>query len=372
MTHSLDIRYFAHSWVSDWNHGNAHFLRGLARALQNAGQKVRCYEELGSWSLRNLIKHENERAIGAIDDFRKNFPDLRVQFYNNDDRLRDWLLSELRGADIVILHEWSHPLLVNQILDLKSKFRFRALLHDTHHRAYSSPREILQFNLHLFDGVLAFGESIRRIYTNGFGIQRVWTFHEAADIQSFRPMTLEKSIDALWLGNWGDDERTRELEAFLLQPAEQLTNLKFVVYGVRYPQEARAKLTRANIDYRGYLPNLKSPEAYNQAKVALHIPRRQYANGLGGIPTIRMFEAMACRAFLLCSPWQDDEGLFRREQDYVCASSGEAMRAILHEMSRDEAARSQIAENGFNTILQRHTCAHRAAELITICQELGQ
>ena len=33
MSTSMDIRYFAHSWVSDWNHGNAHFLRGLAREL---------------------------------------------------------------------------------------------------------------------------------------------------------------------------------------------------------------------------------------------------------------------------------------------------------------------------------------------------
>ena len=32
----LNIHLFAHSWVSDWNHGNAHFLRGLARALQRA------------------------------------------------------------------------------------------------------------------------------------------------------------------------------------------------------------------------------------------------------------------------------------------------------------------------------------------------
>jgi len=372
MGHCLDIRYFAHSWVSDWNHGNAHFLRGLARALQNAGQKVRCYEELGSWSLSNLIKHENEQAIGAIDDFRKNFPDLNIQFYNTDARLKEWLLRELRGADIVILHEWNHPIVVNQILDLKRKLGFRVLLHDTHHRAYTSPREILRFDLHLFDGVLAFGEAIRRIYSNGFGIERVWTFHEAADVQCFRPMLLEKSIDAIWVGNWGDDERTRELEEFLMQPAEQLTGLKFVVYGVRYPDEARTRLMCANIDYRGYLPNLKSAEAYNRSRIALHIPRRQYANGLAGIPTIRMFEVMACRAFLLCSPWQDDEGLFRPEQDYLCAPSGTAMREILREMSRDEAARSQIAENGFDTILRRHTCAHRAAELIAICQELGQ
>ena len=372
MEPNFDIRYFAHSWVSDWNHGNAHFLRGLARALLQAGQKVRCYEELGSWSLSNLIKQEDQRAITAIDDFRRAFPELKIQFYKNDPRLGEWLARELRGADIVILHEWNHPSLVNQVLSLKNKLGFRVLLHDTHHRAYTSPRDILQFDLHLFDGVLAFGEAIRRIYANGFGMERAWTFHEAADVQTFRPMHAAKNTDVLWIGNWGDDERSRELEEFLVYPAEQLNELKFVAYGVRYPQEARDRLAHANIDFRGYLPNLSSAEAYNQSKIALHIPRRQYANGLGGIPTIRMFEVMACGAFLLCSPWQDDEGLFRAQQDYLCAGDGAAMQAIVQEMSRDERARSQIASNGFNTILQRHTCAHRAAELIQICQELSQ
>ena len=81
MSAGLDIRYFAHSWVSDWNHGNAHFLRGLARELGTLGHKVRCYEALGSWSLTNLIRNEGERAIDAIDDFKKSYPDLDIQFY---------------------------------------------------------------------------------------------------------------------------------------------------------------------------------------------------------------------------------------------------------------------------------------------------
>jgi len=52
----LRIRIFAHSLVSDWNHGNAHFLRGLSRALIRLGHEVRSYEELGAWSLANLIR----------------------------------------------------------------------------------------------------------------------------------------------------------------------------------------------------------------------------------------------------------------------------------------------------------------------------
>ncbi len=71
------------------------------------------------------------------------------------------------------------------------------------------------------------------------------------------------------------------------------------------------KLADANIEYRGYLPNLFSPQVYAESMVSVHIPRRQYANGLAGIPTIRVFEALACGIPLVCSPWRDEENLFR-------------------------------------------------------------
>jgi spore maturation protein CgeB len=48
MNQKLNIALFAHSMVSDWNHGNAHFLRGLMRELVRMGHTVRCYEELSS------------------------------------------------------------------------------------------------------------------------------------------------------------------------------------------------------------------------------------------------------------------------------------------------------------------------------------
>ena len=35
---------FYHSALSDWNHGNAHFLRGVAAELQSRGHDVVIYE----------------------------------------------------------------------------------------------------------------------------------------------------------------------------------------------------------------------------------------------------------------------------------------------------------------------------------------
>jgi spore maturation protein CgeB len=373
MKGKLQVRYFAHSWVSDWNHGNAHFLRGLARSLVRKGHDVRCYEQLGSWSLSNLVKQEDQgRATSAIDDFRQKFPELEVHFYNNDGTLSHFLSKELNGADVVIIHEWNDPAVANTILSFKERFGFRALFHDTHHRAYTNAGEILRFQLSKFEGVLAFGEAIRAIYVDGFGVPRAWTFHEAADVDEFKPLHCAKDIDVLWIGNWGDEERTSELEEFLITPAKALSGSNFVVHGVRYPQVGLRKLEEAAIDYRGYLPNLECPKVYGRSNLTLHVPRRQYANGLSGIPTIRVFEALACGIPLVCSPWTDVEGLFRPGQDYITVSDGKAMEAQIRELLKDDAARRQLSDSGLASIHARHTCDHRAEQLLEICEEIDR
>jgi spore maturation protein CgeB len=366
----LSFRFFAHSWISDWNHGNAHFLRGLASELVKLGHEVRCYEERDGWSIKNLAAEGKNSLADAQATFRHSFPALDVRFYSTGPGLREFLDTELAGADVVVIHEWNSPEVVNAILRLKHKLRFRVLFHDTHHRAYSNPKEILRLPLNEFDGVLAFGDAIRRIYIDGFGVKRTWTFHEAADTAHFFPTDAIKDTDVVWIGNWGDEERTRELEEFLLTPAAALRGAKFAVHGVRYPKDALERLAQSNIEFRGYLPNLHAPKMYTRSKISLHVPRRFYANGLSGVPTIRVFEALASGSPLVCAPWNDAEGLFRPGQDYVCVPNSQAMISELANLLRDEHARQQIAASGLETIRARHTCVHRAQQLLEICHQL--
>jgi spore maturation protein CgeB len=139
---------------------------------------------------------------------------------------------------------------------------------------------------------------------------------------------------------------------------------------VRYPDDARVRLSESGIEFRGYLPNLRAPEMYSRSRISLHVPRRFYANGLSGVPTIRVFEALAGGSPLVCSPWTDSEGLFRPGQDYLCVPDKSAMISELKYLLRDEAARQQLANSGLETIRARHTCAHRAQQLEEMCHEL--
>jgi len=358
----LRIHLFAHSLVSDWSHGSAHFLRGLARALMQMGHRVRCHEELGSWSLVNLVRNEQERSIDAIDQFRQQFRELDIHFFERKPGLREALKSELRNADVVLIHEWNAPEAVNTILSLKQELRFRAFLLDNHHRAFTRAGDMLKFHLHLFDRVLAGGEALRRIYADGFGLPNVWTFHKAADVDHFFPRSTIRRNQLVWIGNWGEQERTSELDEFLVQQARELPDPKVAAYGVRYPEEAIEWMRDSGIDFRGYLPNLEAPRIYSESALVLNLHRRECGNGLSSIPASRMFEALACGSTVVSGPWDDAEHLFRPE-DYVHCRNGDEMRAAIAQLLKDDKARQQIGACGLETVRRNHTCRHRAEQL---------
>jgi spore maturation protein CgeB len=174
----------------------------------------------------------------------------------------------------------------------------------------------------------------------------------------------------VWIGNWGDEERTAEIEEFLLEPATTL-GLRTRVHGVRYPSKALARLEHAGVDYGGWIPNFSVPSVLARYRATVHIPRRPYAESLPGIPTIRVFEALACGIPLICSPWEDSDGLFTPGRDYLVARSGAEMKRLLRELMSDSKTARAMAEHGRRTVMARHTCVHRVNELLGIVAELN-
>ncbi|HJS83861.1 MAG TPA: glycosyltransferase [Acetobacteraceae bacterium] len=357
--------YFTHSLASCWNHGNAHFLRGVLRDLIARGHDVRAYEPDQGWSRLNLLR---DHGPGALDCFATAFPDLaRIAGFIGPD-----LDAMLDGADAVIVHEWNDPALVAAIGRKRATGgRFRLLFHDTHHRAVSDPAAIHAFDLSGYDGVLAFGETLARVYRDhGWGA-RAFIWHEAADTRLFRPPAVErKRAGVVWIGNWGDEERSQELHDFLLEPARAV-GLPLDIHGVRYPDHALAALEVAGARYRGWLPNAQVPAVFARHLMTVHVPRRFYVTHLPGIPTIRMFEALACGIPLVSAPWRDSEALFTPGRDFLMAETPEHMRAHMRALAADAGLRRTLAALGLATIAARHTCAHRVDELLAILAHLG-
>ena len=360
----MRIVYFTHSLSSCWNHGNAHFLRGILSDLLARGHEVAVYEPRDAWSLRNLLSDHGEAGLSA---YSAAYPELSATSYAPDADLA----SLCDGADLVIVHEWNDPATVGGIGDARRHGGdFLLLFHDTHHRAVSDPEAIHTFDLSHYNGVLAFGETLSEVYRSWGWTGRVWTWHEAADLRRFRPPQEGGPRQGLvWIGNWGDGERTAELDRFLFGPAQAL-GMRLDVYGVRYPAEALEMLERRHAIYRGWLPNARAPEIFARHRATVHVPRRFYVEQLPGIPTIRVFEALACGIPLVSAPWHDSEGLFRPGQDFLVARNGDEMRRHLRSLDEDEDLRDALVASGLSRIMERHSCSHRVDELLAIVRQL--
>ncbi|MGE5537435.1 MAG: glycosyltransferase [Gemmatimonas sp.] len=355
---------FYHSFVSCWNHGNAHFLRGIARELVRAGHEVAVYEPEDGWSRTNALQ---DGGAKALDEAARLVPGVDLHTYD----LPTLDLDEaLDGADVVLVHEWNHPDLVAQLGERRiAGGRFRLFFHDTHHRAITAPSDLERLDLNGYDAVLAFGEILAEVYRKrGWG-RNVFVWHEAADAALFTPQAdVAKDTDLVWIGNWGDGERSDELHEYLIEPIADL-DLQARIHGVRYPEDVRAVLGAFGISYEGWLPNHRAPTAFARSRMTVHVPRRPYVEALPGIPTIRMFEALACGIPLISAPWSDAENLFPAGS-YMMVRNGVEMKAAMRLLRRDPPFAANLAQAGLHAIRTRHTCLHRVGELMAIIDRL--
>lgn len=72
----MRVAFFVHSLLSDWNHGNAHFLRGVASELIARGHDVRVFEPRDAWSLqtRGADLVVKASGVGVFDELRQASP----------------------------------------------------------------------------------------------------------------------------------------------------------------------------------------------------------------------------------------------------------------------------------------------------------
>jgi spore maturation protein CgeB len=363
----MRVVVFCHSLLSDWNHGSAHFLRGVTTELAMRGHDVRVYEPRDAWSVMNLVRDHGEEALFLT---QHTYPFVTPRRYLVDDLDLD---EALDGAGLVIVHEWNEPDLVARIGAHRraSRSKWRLLFHDTHHRAITDERAMEAYDLSGYDGVLAFGAAIRDVYARKGWARRAFVWREAADVRVFRPMLKTAPVgDLVWIGNWGDETRARELAEFLLEPVKA-AGIRARAHGVRFPDAALAALTAHGIEPNGWLPSFHIPEVFASFRMTIHVPRRPFAKALLGMPSIRVFEALACGIPLIRARWEDTEGLFVEGRDFLVARSTDEMTRHVKLLASDPAARLELAERGRRTVLTSHTTAHRVDELLAIANELG-
>src|SRR5581483_3018914 len=112
-----------------------------------------------------------------------------------------------------------------------------------------------------------------------------------------------------------------------------------------YPDAALEILSQYRALYRGWLPNVEAPAMFARYAMTVHVPRRFYARQLPGIPTIRVFEALACGIPLISAPWEDSENLFAPGIDYLTALDGNEMTRHMPALAHDAELRQPLVTN---------------------------
>ena len=275
----------------------------------------------------------------------------------------------LHEADVVLVHDATAPELVRRIrLHHASSDGYRLLFYDTHRREATAPPELRRFNLAGFDGVLAGGEAIRQSYLKRGWSGRVWTWHEAADTHAFAPHPgAARNADLAWIGDGQHAGVDQKLGTMMLEPARRL-RLSGVVHAELRPWRARLSIQRSGLRYGGPLAEHLVPAVWARHRFTVALPGPPHSPP--GIPPTRIFEALACGIPLICAGWEDAEGLFTPGRDYLLARDPREMEAAMRMLRGDRAKAAELAGQGRLTVLSRHTCAHRAEELLRISASL--
>lgn len=339
---------FTKSVISDWNQDNTQFLRGVASDLIRRRHKV------------NIV---GLTAPQSTPDFRSAYP-LLEGTVSGEPTLD--LERVLETADVVVVDEGNSPDLVRRIGDHHAGHReYRLYFHDTHQRAITNPRNDA-YDLFHYDAVLTCDNNLRDLYLkNGWAAQAV-TWHRAVDTAVFRPLDRgQKEGDLVLIDDWVDDEQIKRLREFFIQPVKAL-GLKACVYGAGYPGDALDELRAAGIEHGGWLPDYKLPETFARYTATIYLPHASHSAAQECVPNIHPFEALACGIPLISAPWRDTEHLFRPGRDFLFAFDGMQMTSQLKILLARPDLRAALVRDGLETIQTRHTCAHRAGELLSI------
>ena len=122
---------------------------------------------------------------------------------------------------------------------------------------------------------------------------------------------------------------------------------KTVVHGVRYPENAMKELREAGIEYPWISAEPERATSLRDEQLALHVPRRQYTNGLSGF---RRFGYL--RRWPAVFPWCVRLGKMRRAisaRTGLCLRpTGEAMKAEIEHLLRRASPESSCRERDGN------------------------
>jgi spore maturation protein CgeB len=343
------------SITSSWGNGHATTYRGLVRELVKRGHEVLFLERDQPWyaASRDLPNPPCGTTVlyGSLDELRERHLDavrdadmvIVGSYVTEGVRVGDWVQAEANG--------------VTAFYDIDTPVTLAKIARGDHE--YLHPRQIQGYDLYLsFTG----GPTLKRLERE-FGSPRARALYCSVDPELYFPEPQPLQWDLGYMGTYSDD-RQPSVKAFLLEPARQHPQGRFIVAGPQYPDTGTWP---ANVTHQPHLPPAEHRRFYNSQRFTLNVTRQDMIRA-GWSPSVRLFEAAACGTPIISDRWAGIESLLVPHQEILLVDRTADVLDVLQRFGEDE--RLRMAERARQRILAEHTAAHRAAEVETHATEL--
>jgi len=340
---------------SSWGNGHATTYRGLLKELGSMGHEVHFLEHDKPW-------YSNNRDLGEAQEYT-------LEFYHSIGELKTHFGPLVQAAHLVIVGsyvpqgveviQWVLETAsgVTAFYDIDTPVTLDKL--DRGDEEYLSKELISEFDLYLsFSG----GE-VLQLLEKKYQAKKAKALYCSVDPGLYYPMELEKEYCLGYLGTYSDD-RQPTIQNLLIRPANLMRKEKFAVAGPGYPEEIHWPENVARIEH---LPPDLHRDFYNRQKFTLNVTRQAMIS-LGYSPSVRLFEAAACGVPIISDYWSGLTDLFEEGKEIFICKSTEEMVYLLKNTSEEE--RIMVGEAARKKIMNSHTAAHRALELIRYYQEV--
>lgn len=340
---------------SSWGNGHATTYRGLVRELSKLGNRVLFLEQDMPW-------YAEHRDLPNPD-----FCDF--QLYHSPEDLKTRFQDVISNADLVIVGSyvqqgvkvgtWVNNVAkgVTAFYDIDTPVTLSKLRKEDYE--YLHPDLIPRYDLYLsFTGgpTLDFLEDY-------YKSPMARALYCSVDPDIYYQEEVEQQYDMGYLGTYSED-RQKPLEKLMLGAAKRWKEGRFVIAGPSYPKSIDFPENVARIEH---LPPAEHRQFYNAQRFTLNITRADMI-AAGYSPSVRLFEAAACGVPIISDFWEGLDTLFTFDEEILISNSKEETLEYLTALPERE--RRLIAEKARQKVLQYHTAAHRAQELIAYLEEV--
>jgi Glycosyl transferases group 1 len=192
------------------------------------------------------------------------------------------------------------------------------------------------------------------------GARRVETIFWAVDPQLFAPLPLEKRQDVFFYG-FGDRFRQDWVRELIGEPSRRLAERSFAIGGSGFAGDT------GRAQSLGVIPFSAFNRAISEARINLNIVRRAHATVFAS-SSARPFELAAAGAAMVSNPYEGLERWFEPGREVLIVNNAdEAVRAY-EDLLADPAAAEEMGARARQRVLEEHTYAHRARQLLALLQ----